>query len=322
MHGRRSILAALTAAALVAALPAAAQDWPTKPIRIITGFVAGGPTDILARVLGEYMTRQWGQPVVVEARTGAGGNVAADLTARAAPDGYTFHVTSITVSTIFPWLYEKLSYDVNKDLMPIAVLTRTPLVLQTSMPFPVKSYQEFVALMRKETGKHNFGSPGVGSMVHLAAELFKARHGFDSTHIAYRGAAPFGEALVKNEVQWGTDSIGNAVIHKDRIRVLAVADSKRAPEFPDVPTLAELGVANFEVHTTFILYGPAGLPAAIAQKMEAAALAGMREPFALDRLKTIGVNPSPLSTADTLRYIESERAKWVPLIKANNIKAE
>ncbi|MBM3486403.1 MAG: hypothetical protein FJX67_07180 [Alphaproteobacteria bacterium] len=319
------LAAAVLAATLTATLTAtgvAAQDWPTKPIRILTGFQAGGPTDAIARILGDHFARVWGQPVVAEAKPGAGGNVAADLTARAAPDGYTLHVNSAAIAIFYPALYEKLSYDPVKDLVAIGVVTRTPLILETSMAFPPNDFAEFVALMRRDGAKFNYGSPGIGTTVHLAAELLKSRLGIQSTHIAYRGAAPFGEALLKNEVQWGIDPIGNAVIHKGKYKLHAVAAARRVEEFPDVPIFAELGHVDLEIYTAHALFAPAGLPPALVERISAETIRALRDPASVERLRRVGLYAAPMTPAETTRYFAAERDRWVPLIKANNIRAE
>lgn len=173
----RLAAAALAGAISILAGPLAAQEYPNKPIKILTGFPPGGPTDIMARVLGDYLTRTWGQPSIVEARPGAAGNVAADLTVHAPPDGYTIYVGGLAITTLFKALYEKLSYDPEKDLTVISMLTRTPLVLEANLQVPSKTYSEFVELMKKEGDKLNYCSPGIGTTPHLAAELLRMKIG-------------------------------------------------------------------------------------------------------------------------------------------------
>jgi len=316
------IASGLALAAAFAAMPAAAQDYPNKPIKILVGFQAGGPTDTLSRIIGDYLTRTWGQPVVVEARPGAAGNVAAELTARAPADGYTLHVNSMVVFNVYPAMYEKLAYDAKKELVPIAILTRTPMVVETNLQVPVKNFQEFIGFMKRDGAKTNFGSPGVGTLPHLAAELFRIRMGLASTHIPYRGTAPFADALLKNEVQWGVDPIGTAVMQRDKLRVLAIMASERAKELPDVPTLAELGYAGMEASSAFMVTGPIGIPKPIVERIATGFGAALREPQTIERLKAVGLYPDPMTTEQTVKFLADEEAKWVPLIKANNIKAE
>lgn len=312
----------LIAALPLAIGPAAAQNYPAKPIKILTGFQPGGPTDIIARVIGDHMTRAWSQPVIVEARPGAAGNLAAELTARAPADGYTLHVGSAVLATMFNALYEKLSYNPDKDLVAIALLTRTPQVLAASGQTPVKNYHEFVDYLKKEGGKLGFGSPGIGTLPHMTAELFRMKIGAESVHVPYRGSAPFMDAFLKNEVQWSVDVLGGALRHKDKIRILAVTSNDRLPELPDTPSFVELGLPELETYSAFILYGPASLPKAMVKTVSDEMGRGLRDPQLVDRLKNVGYYAAPMSTEDVARFIDAERARWIPVIKANSIKVE
>jgi tripartite-type tricarboxylate transporter receptor subunit TctC len=322
MKSVRLVVAALAGAASLLALPLAAQDYPNKPIKILTGYPPGGPTDIMARVLGDYLTRTWGQPAVVEARPGAAGNLAADLTVHAPPDGYTIYIGGLAISTVFKALYDKLSYDPDKDLTVIAMLTRTPLVLETNLQVPSKNYQEFVALMKKENDKLNYCSPGVGTTPHLAAELLRMKVGTRAVHVPYRGTAACVNALLKNEVQFTMDVIQTVVMQKDKVRALAVTADKRVPELPDVPTVGELGMPDLEAYASFVLYGPPGMPKPLVEKIAAKINEAYREPLSVERLRNGGLYPAPMTTAETLKVIAEDKEKWVPVIKANNIKAE
>ena len=318
----RSVAALALAAAGMLAGPAAAQDYPSKPIKILTGYPPGGPTDVMARVLGDYLTRTWGQPSVIEARPGAAGNLAADLTVHAPPDGYTIYVGGLAITTVFKALYDKLAYDPDKDLTVIALLTRTPLVLETNLKVPVKTYPEFVALMKKEDDKLNYCSPGVGTTPHLAAEFLRMKVGTKAVHVPYRGTAACVDALLKNEVQFTMDVIQTVVMQRDKVNALAVTADKRVDELPNVPTVGELGVPDLEAYAAFALYGPPGLPPALVEKIAGGVKAAYTDRPSAQRLRNAGLYPAPLGTEETKRMIVDEKAKWVPVIRANNIKAE
>ncbi|MGE0746835.1 MAG: Bug family tripartite tricarboxylate transporter substrate binding protein [Rhodospirillales bacterium] len=322
MKSARFVIASVACAAALFILPAAAQEYPSKPIKILTGFPPGGPTDIMARVLGDYLTRTWGQPSIVEARPGAAGNVAADLTVHAPPDGYTIYVGGLAITTLFKALYEKLSYDPEKDLTVISMLTRTPLVLESNLEVPSKNFAEFIALMKKEDDKLNYCSPGIGTTPHLAAELLRMKIGAKAVHVPYRGTAACVSALLKNEVQFTMDVIQTVVIQKDKVRPYAVTAAKRVDELPNVPTVAEVGMPDLEAYAAFALYGPPGMPKPLVEKIAAKVMEAYTDPASAQRLRNGGLYPAPMTTADTLKLVQEDKAKWVPVVKANNIKAE
>lgn len=314
--------AAFICAAALMGGHASAQEWPTKPVKIIIGFQPGGPSDVISRIVGDYLSKAWGQPIVVESRPGAAGNLAADLTAHAPADGYTMHLASMVVQSMYKAMYDKLNYDPEKDLVAVARLTATPMVLEVNNHVPVKTYDEFVAYLKKDGAKLNFGSPGVGTLPHLAAELYRARLGVGGVHVPYRGTAPFLDALLKNEVQWSVDVLGSVLAQKDKIRPFAVTAHQRIPDLPDVPTLAELGVKDAEAYTTWILVGPSAMPKPLVDKIAADVGKALADKATLDRLRAGGIYASYAGPADTLAFLNAEREKWVPIIKANNIKAE
>jgi len=260
--------------------------------------------------------------VIVEARPGAAGNLAAELTARAPADGYTLHVGSAVLVTMFTTLYDKLSYNPDKDLVPIALLTRTPQVLSASGQTPVANYHEFVAYLKKEGRRLSFGSPGIGTLPHMTAELFRMKIGAESVHVPYRGSAPFMDAFLKNEVQWTVDILGGSLRQKDKIKILAVTSKDRVPELPDTPSLVELGLPDLETYSAFILYGPAALPAPLVKRIAEEMDRGLKDPQSVDRLKNVGYYAAPMAEGELARFIADERARWIPVIKANNIKVE
>jgi tripartite-type tricarboxylate transporter receptor subunit TctC len=318
----RLLFACLIAAAGVAAGPAAAQQYPSKPIRIITGFQAGGPTDLLARVVGDHLHKAWGQPVIADARPGAAGNLAAELTARAPGDGHTLFIAPITILATFKQLYGNLTYDPEKDLVPLTVLTNTPQVLEVNPLMPVKTFQEFAAHLKANGKSLNFGTPGIGTFPHLAAELLKMRLGVESVHVPYRGTAPFVAAITNNEVQWAIDILGTSVAQRDKVRVLAVASKTRIAEHPDVPTFAEVGYPDIDPATMFLMTAPSSTPKDVVDKLSQEIGRGLREPQSAERLLAIGQWPAPMTPQETMQLVAAQREKWLEVIRRANIKVE
>jgi tripartite-type tricarboxylate transporter receptor subunit TctC len=308
--------------AIPAGAPEAADLYPSKPIRILTGFQPGGPTDLLARVVGDHLHKTWGQPVIADARPGAAGNLASEMAARSPGDGYTLVVTPITILATFKQLYGNLTYDPEKDLVPITVLTSTPQVLEVNPLLPVKTFQEFAAYVKKEGKTLNFGTPGIGTFPHLAAELLKMRLGFESTHVPYRGTAPFVDAILKNEVQWGIDILGTSMTQRDKVRVLAVASKTRIAEHPDVPTFTEVGYPEIDPSTMFLMSGPATLPKDMVDKLAQEIGRGLRDPASAERLRNIGQWPAPTTPEEAMEIVVTQRTKWLEVIRRANIKVE
>jgi tripartite-type tricarboxylate transporter receptor subunit TctC len=302
--------------------PSSAQQYPSKPIRILTGFQAGGPTDLLARVVGDHLHKVWGQPVIADARPGAAGNLASELAARAPGDGYTLVVTPITILATFKQLYGNLTYDPERDLVPITVLTNTPQVLEVNPQLPVRNFQEFAAHLKAEGKSLNFGTPGIGTFPHLAAELLKMRLGVESTHVPYRGTAPFVDAILKNEVQWAIDILGTSVTQREKIRVLAVASKTRIAEHPDVPTFTELGYPEIDPATMFLMSGPSTMPKDLVDKLAQEIGRGLNDPASAERLRTIGQWPAPTTSDEAIQIVATQRAKWLEVIRRANIKVE
>jgi tripartite-type tricarboxylate transporter receptor subunit TctC len=316
--------AAAASLALLAPADAAAQDYPTRPVRILIGFAPGGPTDILARLLADHLRTAMGQSFVVESKTGAAGIVAGQQLIAAPADGYTLYVVSFALISTAPALYSDMTYDPATAFAPISNLVLQPLALEVSPRLPIKTYQEFLAYAKANSGKLNHGSAGIGTQTHLVAELFRQRVGFQSEHIAYRGSGPYGQAMNQGELQWGFGSLNATLqfVQTGVVRVIAVSSKERWPSLPDVPTLTEQGLADAEWQNFFALVAAAGTPKAIIDRLYAEVARGWKAPQNAARLREIGFEPVTSTPEETTRYFAAERERWSAVVKANNIKAQ
>lgn len=281
--------ARLIAAALLAAclpLTAAAQAWPTKPIRLVVPFAPGGTTDIVARILTERLSKELGQVVVVENRAGSGGMIGADLVAKAAPDGYTLGVATVSTLATIPATTAKMPYDPVKDFSLIINLVTVPNVMTVNPKnVPVKDMKEFIALVKKNPGKYSFASSGTGGISHLDGELFKALTGTFIVHIPYRGSGPALNDAIAGQVDIQMDNLPSSIPHikAGRLKALAVMSDKRIPDLPDVPTFAEVGLKEANNVAWYGLVGPAGLTPEIVNKVNSAANAALKDPQVIAR---------------------------------------
>ena len=314
------------AAGCAAFVPAAtfAQAYPTKPVKVLIGFAPGGPTDLVGRVMSDHLSKVLGQPFVVESKPGASGVVAGQALATAPADGHTLNLVSFGVVATAHAMFANMAYDPATAFAPITVLVRTPLILEVSTQTPVKTYAEFVAYAKANSGKLNHGSPGVGTQPHLVAELFRQRLGFDSQHVAYRGTGPFMQGMTQKELQWAIDvpSGANPLVKSGHVRLLAVALANRWPELPDVPTLAELGLPDTDWPSWYGLVAPAGTPKPILDKLASEIAKGWQEPENITRIRTIGFEPWTTTPEETTAFFAKERERWTKVVKDNNIKAE
>ena len=317
-------MAVLAAAAITWCAPSAAlaQDYPTKPIRILVGFAPGGPNDILARLLGDHFQKTWGQPGVIEHKPGLGGSLAADQVAKSAPDGYTLLSTGVGAVAINQSLLPDLGYDPKRDLAPVSMMAWTPVVLSVAISVPATTLAEFVAHAKREGATLNHASPGTGSSSHLAAEAFRLKAGFQSQHIAYRGVPPMNEAMAKGEAQWTFDTPQGAMnLHRQgKVRVLAVAANTRWPLFPEIPTMKEQGIADFEVFTWFGLVAPAATPRAIVAKLSAEIGRALATPETVERIRNLGMQPVPGTPEDMAMIIDADTRRWAEVIRAAGVK--
>ena len=321
---RRALLAA---AALACALPGFANAqaaFPTKPIRVIVSFPPGGAADQIARAVSQPLAEALGQPVVVENRAGANGNIAGDYVAKQPADGYTLLMSSGGTVSINPHLYAKMPFDPTKDLIPVAAAARVLVFLEVNpQRVPVNSAKEFVAYVKSNPGKLSFGSPGNGSSPHLAAEMMKAQANLFATHIPYRGAAPAMQDLLGGQIDFMFDpGIGLQHVKSGKLKLLAVGSPKRSPQYPDVPTMDEAGLKNFDADTFFGFYAPGGTPAALVTRLNTEINKILRSPAFVARMEAIGAAPVPMSPQDFAARAQIDSVRFGALIKARNIRGD
>lgn len=312
-----------TAALLLAShAPVFAQAYPTKPIRLIVPSAPGGGTDFSARLIGSKLTEAWGQTVVIDNRTGASGNIGAELAAKSVPDGHTL-IIPITSFPVNPGLYSKLPFNTEKDFAPIVLVASAPLLLVVNPAVPAKSVGELVSLAKSRPGQLNYANSGSGTTAHLAGELFKRMAGVDIVSIAYKGGGPAVVDLIAGSVQIYFSTIPAALqqVKANRLRALAVTSSTRVNEIPDIPTVAESGLPGFQVIGWFGLFAPAGTPRPIVQKLNAEIVKVLKAPENRDRLSAHGLIPGGGTPEDLGRFLSEEIARWRKLIQEAGIKA-
>ena len=275
-----------------------AQDWPRQPIKIVANFAPGGAADQLARVISAPLHEALGQPVLVENRGGAGGNLGGDFVAKSPADGYTFLMSSGGMVSINPHIYAKMPFDPAKDLVPVASVARVPFYLVVRADSPVKDFKGLVADLKANPGKRSFGSPGNGSSPHLAAEMMTGQTGTTAIHVPYRGAAPALTDLLGGQIDFLFDpGISIQHVRTGKLRMLAVASLRRAPQMPEVPTLDELGLKGFDADAVFGLYAPAGTRPAVIQRINAEVNRALALPAVRATIETLGNVPEPLTPA-------------------------
>ncbi len=322
-HKAKAVAAAGAALlGLLSAAPAPAQEsYPTKPIRLMVSFAAGGPTDTVARIMAAKMTELLGQTIVVENRTGAGGNIGADVVAKSAPDGYTLLMATVSTHAINPGLYKKMPYDPVQDFSPVAQVGVTPCVLAVNSAMPVSDVKGLIALLKANPGKYSFGSSGMGSILHLCGEEFKSMAGgLEATHVPYRGSAPMMADLVGGQIAFAFDALPTVLpqVQGGKIRAIGGGMATRARAMPDLPTLQEQGVGGFECYTWNAILAPAMTPAPIVNRLASAIDKSLEDPAVFKHLQDAGVDPTPGSTPEKLAaFMRAELAKWAPIIKAS-----
>jgi tripartite-type tricarboxylate transporter receptor subunit TctC len=326
MQTRRPLMAAAIGTALLAlAAPATAADpaWPTKPVRILFGFPAASATDVIARAVGQKLSEKWGQPVVIENRPGAGGNLGTELAARAPGDGYTIFFGTVA-NAISTTLYTRLNYDYLKDFKPITLVSITPLVLVANPSVPFGNVKELIAHARANPGKLNFGSGGVGTSNHLAGEMFKRATNTDLVHVAYKGTPAAYNDMFSGQIALMFDNIVAATPHvkSERLRPLAVSSKERVETLPDVPTLAESGLPGFEAVSWIGALVPAATPEPIADKIHADMVAVLRDPDLRRQLASAGAIVVGNSRQEFARWNEAEIAKWAQAVKQSGAKLD
>ena len=319
-------LLSLAMAPALSPCPVSAQApdaWPSKPVRLLLPFPPGGPTDILGRIVSDRLSAALGQPVVVENRGGAGGNVGAEAAAKSAPDGYTILLVSNPIA-ISPSLYTRLNYDPQKDFAPVGLLATVPNVMVTHPSVPAHTLQEFIALAKSKPGGMNFGSGGAGTSNHAAGELFNIVAGVKLVHVPYKGVNLAMNDVLAGQIQLVVIGVPAAGPHikAGRLRALAVIAPQRLPALPDVPTVAEAGLPNFEVTTWYGVLAPAGTPKAIVGRLNAELVRIMHSPELKDRLAAMATEPATGTPEEFAEFIKRETAKWGEVVRQAGLKAD
>src|SRR5258706_8287678 len=315
---------ALIALSMLVAAEAAAQAYPAKPPRLLVGFVPGGGVDQTARITTAKLTEIWGQPITVENKPGAGGTIAGDSVAKAAPDGYTFVLCNIGSHGVSPALYKKIPYDAIRDVTYIGLIGTTPNVMAVHPSVPPSTVAEFIAYPRANPGKISYGSSGVGTSTHLGVELFKSMTGLNIVHVPYKGGAASSADLVAGQVQLVITNLPEQVayIRAGRTRALGVSTIKRSPQFPDVPTIAEAGVPGYEVTVWYGLCGPGGMSPALVERINADLQKAVSSPETVKRLFDSGIEAAPGTSESFTAFARSEVAKWAKVVKDAGVTAD
>jgi tripartite-type tricarboxylate transporter receptor subunit TctC len=319
------LLALLVGAIALQPAPVDAQNYPSRPVRVMVGFAPGGPNDIIARAYGARLTASFGQPFVVENRTGAGGNLAAEAVARAAPDGYTLTLGSTGPTAVNPALYAKLPFDLVRDLDMVTLVANGNSALAVHPRVAATSVKELIALARAQPGKLTYASSGNGSSLHLAAELFKQMAGVDLVHVPYKGTAPAMTDLVSGQVDMSFAPVANVVplAKAGKLRLLALTGAKHSAFAPDTPTLSESGLPGFDVWTWYAFLVTAGTPEAVIDRLHAALAKIAHDPQVKEQLANIGIDAeASASPGEARAYRASEVEKWGKLVRAIGLKVE
>jgi tripartite-type tricarboxylate transporter receptor subunit TctC len=320
----RGILAALVAALVSSAAPAYAQDWPTRQITIVVPFGAGGSADLLARILAGHMQSKFGQPVVVENRAGAGGSIGTGYVAKAAPDGYTLLLGTVSSIAVNAALYAKLPFDVDKDLQPVTQLVSFPNLLIVNPKLNVKSVPELIAYLKANEGKVNYGSSGIGTSSHLSVVMFEQAIGTKMTHIPYKSTGDVVNSILGGNIDLAIDSMTTVWPHAKQgtVRALGVSTPKRSPTAPDVPAIAET-VKGFEAVAWQGLFAPAGTPKPIVDKIAAEAKRIWALPEVVKALENVGADSALSDSPEAFTaFTRAERARWAAVVKAAGVKIQ
>jgi tripartite-type tricarboxylate transporter receptor subunit TctC len=322
-RARSALIACLGMVTAIAAAPdGQAAEFPSRPIKLVIPYAAGGPTDIFGRLLAEYLGKDLKQAVFVENKGGAQGAIGAEMVAHAEPDGYTLFGTSGSVIVLNPLLYKKLPYDPVTDFRMLALVTEVPVVLCINPSVPAKTVAEFVAYAKQNPGKLNFGSSGTGSFTHLAGEMFKQTAGIEMTHVPYKGAAPALTDVMSGNIQLMFESVSTSLplIQSGRLRPLGIGSARRHPALPDVPTIAESGYPDYFVSVWNAVAVPAGLPDDVARMLTDSLDRVMNDARFRAALERVGYTAlRPRSAAAIKEFIDAERVRWSGVIRAQNI---
>ena len=325
-HALQVFAAIVLTTVLASTAVRARDDYPSRPVQMIIPFAAGGPTDIVGRVMGAKMGELLGRQFVVENKTGAGGNIGAEAVARAAPDGYTILMATVSTNAINPGVYKHIPYDAVRDFAPLGRVGVTPTLLLVHPSIPATDVKSLIALIKANPGKYNYGSGGFGSILHLCGEEFKSlAGGLDITHVPYKGSAPMDTDLMGGQIAMAFDPTPTAMplAKSGKLRALGAGMAKRVAAMPDLPTLQEQGLPGFECYTWNVFLAPAGTPKPIVDKLNAAINKSLADPAVSSALDKAGIDPTPGSTPETTgEFVRAELAKWAPIIKASGSEVD
>jgi tripartite-type tricarboxylate transporter receptor subunit TctC len=322
---RRSLLVAAACGALLPSVRAQTQStaWPAKPIKVVVNFPPGGAADQIARAVSQPLQEFLKQPVVVENRAGANGNVGGEAVARAPADGYTLLMSSGGMVSVNPHLYARMSFDPTKDLVPVAAAARVLVFLVSRPSLPPANVREFITYLKANPGKLSYGSPGNGSSPHLAGEMFKSQAGVFALHVPYRGAAPALQDLLAGQIDYAFDpGIGLQQVRAGKLRLLAVGSPHRSPQFPDVPTLDEAGLRGFDADTVFGFYAPAGTPPEVVAQLNAQINRALALPAVKERIAALGGEAVPGSPAEFHQRAAADSQRFGAVIRDRKISAD
>jgi tripartite-type tricarboxylate transporter receptor subunit TctC len=322
-HSRRTVLAASLLALSLAAPAAWAQAWPSKPVRIVVNFPPGGAADQIARLIGIPLAEALGQPVVVENRAGANGNIGGEAVAKSPADGYTLLMSSGGMVSVNPHIYPRMAFNPGKDLVPVASAARVLVYLVAKPSIPANNIKEFIAYVKANPGRLSYGSPGSGSSPHLAGEMLKSQAGLFAVHVPYRGAAPALQDLLGGQLDFYFDpGIGLQHVRAGRLKLLAVGSPKRSPSFPEVPTLAEAGLRGFDADTVFGFYAPAGTPPDVVARLNREINRILGTQAVKDRIIALGGEALPLTPAEFGNKALEDSKRFGAIIKERKISAD
>jgi tripartite-type tricarboxylate transporter receptor subunit TctC len=325
---RRSVIvggaAALGAFSIHAPRVHAAEAWPTRPVKFVVPFAAGGTTDILGRLVAAKLSEEYGQQFIIENKPGAGGNIAADFVAKADPDGYTFIVGTPGTHAINKYVQKNMPYDPVNDIQPVTIIARVPNLMSVNPDVPVKSVQEFIALAKSKPGQLFYGTPGLGSTAHLATELFKSMTGTDIVHVPYKGSAPALTDLVAGRIHVMIDNLPAVLpfAENKNVRALAISTVTRWPLLPELPTVAESGVPGYDAAAWFTVAAPAKVSKDIVMNLNASVIKFIKSPDGVERIRKLGGEPIGGTPEDMQKFVLAETEKWGKVAQFANIKPE
>ncbi len=324
MTRRMSLALGLGLLAAATATAASAETFPDRSITMIVPFAAGGSTDVVARIVAQKMSEDLGQQVIVQNVAGAGGNLGAGNVARAAPDGYTILMGTVATHALNPLILKSTPYDAEKDFSPISLLVVVPNVLVVNPELPAKNVEELVALLKADPDKYSYASSGNGTPLHLSGELFKSMAGVDMQHIPYKGAGPALNDVIGNQVPIMFDNLPSSSSHikAGTLRALAVTTAKRAPSFPDIPTIAESGIPGYETYTWNALFAPANTPADVVARLNISANKALGDPAVAERMKEFSATIVGSTPEELGAHVKAELAKWKPVVDGAHIQME